>query len=128
MANELKSTTGASENIIDVTRELDGSTNSAQALIEEGREQGRKEEALRMTRVALQRRFGGLDQYLSQALERLDTAALEDLAWHPPLTIEQLHARLEHHPEGSPPTRRGGIRDSQGKPVRLSPLGGYLKR
>ncbi len=87
--------------------------------------QGHKEEALRMTRIALSRRFGALEHTLSLALERLDTAALETITFDSTLTIDQLHARLDHPPEAFPPLRKGGIRDSHGMPVRLSPLGGY---
>lgn len=93
---------------------------AAQELIAEGR----KQEALRMTRSALTLRFGGLEHQLSLALENLDTTALEAIAFDSGLSLEQLHARLGRH-EACPLPRRGGIRGSQGKPARLSPLGGY---
>jgi predicted transposase YdaD len=66
----------------------------AQELIAEGREEGRKEEALRMTRVALERRFGSLDETLLAALEQADIATLEDIALDAALTIEQVRARV----------------------------------
>src|SRR5215831_18758750 len=69
---------------------LQNHSDTARELIAEGRQQ----EALRMTRIALGRRFGALDQPLLQALEQVETAALEDMAFDTTLTLEQLHRRL----------------------------------
>lgn len=87
-------------------------------------ERGRKAEALRITRLVLTRRFGGLDHARSQALETQDVAALEAIVLDSTLTLEHLRARLDHHPEATSSPRGAGIRGQDGKPQRLSPLGG----
>ena len=71
---------------------LNTSTSTDQALIA----QGRKDEAVRMTRIALLRRFGSLEHTLSLALERLEVADLEALAFDTTLTMAALQALLSH--------------------------------
>ncbi|HLW01941.1 MAG TPA: hypothetical protein VKT82_25030 [Ktedonobacterales bacterium] len=100
-------------------------SSTAQELIATGREEGLKEEALRMTRVALKWRFGRLDSRLSQALEQADVVTLEEVAFDPTLSLKQLYARLDRRPEAAPRVGWAGIRGQGGKPTRLSPLGGY---
>ncbi len=73
-----------------VINELWEHSSTAQELIAEGR----KEEALRMTRVALEGRFGSPDETLLAALEQTDIATLEDIALDAALTIEQVRARV----------------------------------
>ena len=99
---------------------LQNHSDTARDLIAEGR----KQEALRMTRIALGRRFGGLDQTLMQALEQAETAALEAMVFDTTLTIEQLHRRLGLNHEAPFPAPEGETRPSR-KQVRLSPLGGF---
>ena len=70
----------------------------AQELLAEGREEGRKEGALQVTRSVLERRIGKLDEKVVQALEQMDIATLEELAADATLTREQLKARLGIHP------------------------------
>jgi DNA-binding protein Fis len=73
-------------------------SSTVQALAAEKLAEGRKEEALRMTKIALTRRFGSLDARLEQALEQADVATLEDMAFDDTLTREQLEARLGLRP------------------------------
>lgn len=91
-------------------------TYTAQDLVAEGREQGRKEEALRIVRIAMTRRFGGLEHTLSLALETLPTAALEEIVFD--TSLEKLQARVSQETSwkrGRNPTQ-----------TRLSPRGGIL--
>jgi hypothetical protein len=99
---------------------LQNRSDTARELIAEGR----KQEALRMTHIALGQRFGALDQTLLQALEQAGTAALEDVAFDTTLTIEQLHRRLGLNYEALLPAPERETRPSRTH-TRLSPLGGF---
>ncbi len=51
----------------------------AQALKEEGRDEGRIEEARRMARVSLEKRFGLLSDEVLAAIQNADEATLEEV-------------------------------------------------
>lgn len=84
------------------------------------------QEAVRLARIALTRRYGGLEQTLSGALERLNTKTLRLFAVYVLTASDDpfpvISALL---PEDVIPPLRRGIIDEQGKPARIAPLGGY---
>jgi hypothetical protein len=65
---------------------LNNSPSTDQGLIA----QGHKAEAVRMTRIALTRRFGRLEHTLSLALEQMEISDLEGIAFDSTLTMENL--------------------------------------
>ncbi|SRR5579871_480807 len=94
-------------------------------LIAQSREEGRKEQALRMTRLALSRRFGGLEQPVSLALEQLDRSALETLIVDQTLALEEVRERAGRSQKPAPSV---STEDQHSRlPQRLSPLGGYRR-
>ena len=64
----------------------------AQALKEEGRDEGRIEEARRMARVSLEKRFGALSDEVLAAIQNADEATLEDMVGS--RTLEEARAHL----------------------------------
>jgi hypothetical protein len=80
------------------------------------REEGRKEEALRLARIAVSNRPGGLEDSTSLAFERLDTSALENIIFDHTLTNDRLRTRLLASPKD---------RKKASVPTRISPFGGY---
>ncbi len=71
----------------------------AEEFIEQGREEGRNQEARRMARLVLQGRFTTLDADLVAAIERADAATLEQALLHAATeTLEQLRSRLGADP------------------------------
>jgi hypothetical protein len=55
---------------------------------------GRKEKALRMARISLTDRFGGLEHSLSLALEALDIDTLAEIYENSTLSMDELYTRV----------------------------------
>ncbi len=89
----------------------------AEEFIEQGREEGRNEEARKLMRLVLQGRFTTLDADLVAAIERADAATLEQVLPHATTeALEQLRA---------PRTElRGALIHVICTPPRRRPLGG----